>query len=48
MRFDVTVPERQPNFVGERGDLAGSATACFRYTLELYADTTFQGIHPVR
>ena len=44
VRFDATVPDRDPKTVGERGSLAGSATVCFRYTLELYADTAFQEI----
>ena len=43
VRFDVTVPDRQPETIAHRGNLAGSATVCFRFTLELYADTTFRG-----
>ncbi|WP_327000188.1 hypothetical protein OHA72_34305 [Dactylosporangium sp. NBC_01737] len=44
VRFTVTVTEYHPAAFGARGNSAGSATRCYRYTLRLYRDTAHTGI----
>lgn len=44
VRFTVTVTAYDPPVFGARGNSAGSATRCYRYTLQLYRDTTHREI----
>ncbi|MEV4512379.1 hypothetical protein AB0K00_25855 [Dactylosporangium sp. NPDC049525] len=44
VRFTVTVTAYYPAAFGARGNSAGSATRCYRYTLKLYRDTARRGI----
>lgn len=44
VRVVVAVPGRGAGSFGERGNSAGSATRCYRFTLELYRDTAYDEI----
>lgn len=44
VRFAVTVPPRHSSSFGDGGDSSGSATRCYRYTLQLYRDTAYHEI----
>lgn len=44
VRFTVTVQDHGPSKLGGHSSTAGSATRCYRYTLELYRHTTYRDI----
>jgi hypothetical protein len=44
VRFAAAVPERHAASFGERGNTAGSAIRCYRYTLQLYRYTGYHEI----